>query len=95
MTVIDPAGLTGIVRHRLLTLFGQVLTEILSKNKQTNHGSRNGYCAENHESHCQARLGTFKRKIGQHLTVALKENRKTQNVCFRTVKTLQINPLYR
>jgi hypothetical protein len=71
MTVKDPAGLMWFVRHRLLMLLGQELIKILSENK-TNQGSGNGYCAENHESHYQTRLGSFKRQTGQPLTVALK-----------------------
>ena len=37
------------------------------------------YCAENHESHYQTRLGTFKRQTGQHISDTLKENVKKKN----------------
>ena len=69
------------------------LTEILSENKQKNHGLGNGYCAENHESHNQARLGTFKRQTGPCLTIALKENRK--KIKMPVVIVRQRNTLYR
>ena len=58
MTVKDPAGLAWFVCHRLLMPLGREFAEILSENKK-NHGSGNGYCAENHESHYQTRLGTL------------------------------------
>ena len=61
--------------------------------KQKNHGSANGYCAENHGLHYQIRLGSFKQQTGQCLTVALKENRKKNKdaCCHCTVKSVTKN----
>jgi len=88
VTIKDPAGLAWFGRNMLLTLLGKELTEILSEKKTTeNHGFGPGYCAENHESNYQTRLGAFKRRTGQCLTVPLKENRgKNQKACYSTVK---------
>ena len=57
-------------------LLGQKLTEIWSITK--NHGSGNGYCAENMSRIIKEdlELGAFKRQRVQRLIVALKENRK-------------------
>ena len=74
MTVKDPADLAWFVRHRLSTMLGQESTEILSEKKK--HTSGNGHCAENHESHYQTRLETFKRQTGQCLAIPLKEYRR-------------------
>ena len=66
----DFAGLAWFICHKLSMLLGQSCPKI------KNHGLGNGYCAENHESHYyQTRLGSFKRKTGQRLTVALIENK--------------------
>jgi hypothetical protein len=58
----------------------------------------NGYCTENHESHYQTRLGAFK-QTGQHVTVALKEDRGKKKKIKTTVvvygkEHYKQNPLY-
>jgi hypothetical protein len=72
VTVQDPAGLAWFVHHRLLTLLGQKLTEILSENKKIMAWEMD--IAPRNMSHIinqDLELGAFKQQTGQHFTIAL------------------------